>query len=60
MNASFRYTIIVTIGNGFISCNISNMKCRVISERVRDIADISKWNGWNLAMEVTVAEVRLC
>ena len=59
MNASFRYTIIVTIGNDFISCNISNMKCRVIQKRVRDIADISKWNGWNLAMEVTVAEVRL-
>jgi len=56
MNASFRYTIIVTIGNDFISCNISNMKCRVIQKRVRDI---SKWNGWNLAMEVTVAEVRL-
>ena len=35
------------------------MKCRVIQKRVRDIADISKWNGWNLAMEVTVAEVRL-
>ena len=52
MNASFRYTIIVTIGNDFISCNISNMKCRVIQKRVRDIADISKWNGWNLAMEV--------
>lgn len=59
MNASFRYTIIVTIGNDFISCNISNMKCRVIQKRVRDIADISKWNGWNLAMEFTVAEVRL-
>ncbi|WP_373263477.1 ROK family transcriptional regulator [Hungatella hathewayi] len=59
MNASFRYTIIVTIGNDFISCNISNMKCRVIQKRVRDVADISKWNGWNLAMEVTVAEVRL-
>ena len=59
MNASFRYTIIVTIGNDFISCNISNMKCHVIQKRVRDIADISKWNGWNLAMEVTVAEVRL-
>ena len=59
MNASFRYTIIVTIGNDFISCNISNMKCRVIQKRVRDIADISKCNGWNLAMEVTVSEVRL-
>ena len=59
MNASFRYTIIVTIGNDFISCNISNMKCHVIQKRVRDIADISKWNGWNLAMEVTVSEVRL-
>lgn len=59
MNASFRYTIIVTIGNDFISCNISNMKCHVIQKRVRDIADISKWNGWNLAMEFTVAEVRL-
>ena len=59
MNASFRYTIIVTIGNDFISCNISNMKCHVIQKRVRDIADISKCNGWNLAMEVTVSEVRL-
>ena len=59
MNASFRYTIIVIIGNDFISCNISNMKCRVIQRRVRELSDLGRWNGWNLAMEVTVAEVRL-
>ena len=59
MNASFRYTIIVIIGNDFISCNISNMKCRVIQRRVRELSDLGRWNGWNLAMEVTVDEVKL-
>lgn len=59
MNASFRYTIIVIIGNDFISCNISNMKCRVIQRRVRELSDLDRWNGWNLAMEVTVDEVKL-
>ena len=59
MNASFRYTIIVIIGNDFISCNISNMKCRVIQRRVRELSDLGRWNGWNLAMEVTADEVKL-
>ncbi len=50
MNASFRYTIIVTIGNDFISCNISNInyasfqkECRISLISASGTAGIWRW-----------------
>ena len=57
MNASYRYTIIVIIGNNFISCAISNMKCRIIHERKLEVAEIGGKAGWNVAIDLTVREV---
>lgn len=57
MNASFRYAIIVTIGNNFISCNISNMKCCIIYKRRIDIDEIGDDDGWSKAIDLTVKEV---
>lgn len=58
MNASFRYTIVVTIGNNFISCCITDMKCRVICRRSLETCDVGRSDGWDLAVDITVREVR--
>lgn len=58
MNASFRYTIIVTIGNNFVGCHMANMKCRVTHERRRELPDIGGSGGWTLAVEIVAEEVK--
>ncbi|MCD8000639.1 MAG: ROK family transcriptional regulator [Clostridiales bacterium] len=57
MNASYRYTIIVIIGNYFIHCAISNMKCNIIHERKIEVAEIGGTAGWDLAVDLTAIEV---
>lgn len=57
MNAAFRYTIIVMIGNHFISCNIADMKCRVVCKRTQEACDVGESGGWKLAVDIAVSEV---
>lgn len=57
MNAAFRYTMVVILGNTFIQCCIADMNCRVLYSKRTDRQEFYEPGGWMLIVETVAQEV---